>query len=415
MSDTILLDINDRDIGLWQAGEQLLLSPGYAHLQGGNYEYGETARGRARLHPREINHRFWWQMNTEPLQPAFGPARHSADLVHGHLLDIHQQGGRPDKLILAVPGSLQREQLSLLLGIIEQCPFDAVGLVDRAIASVGDTPLHPESCFLEFQLHQALLTRMTVADGRVQRGSVTPIPGCGWLAIQDSMAQAIADAFIRQSRFDPRRKAGTEQLLFDRLPQILEQLASQREFNLELDGHRVRLDQEGLAESCTKHYQRIKHAVADPAAQLLLDPACALLPGLGEYFDNTVALEAGKLSHSVQQHREQITAENGDIHFITSLPALAAAVSTPVEPTPAPVTQAPSPAPEAPPAPQPLRYRIEYEAGRYTFYPGTGESPRVNGVPVTTPLQLRAGDVLEAADGLVLTISAGMNDDGAQT
>ncbi|MCZ6828667.1 MAG: hypothetical protein O7F73_03630 [Gammaproteobacteria bacterium] len=404
MAETILLDINDFGLGLWRGGEQLLYSPGYAYLQGRDYQYGESARGQARLHPREINHRFWWQLNTEPLQPGFGPARHSADLAHGHLLDLHQLSGRPERLILAVPGSMQREQLSLLLGIIEQCPFAAAGLVDRAIASVGDTPLAADSYYLELQLHQALLTRMTSSGERVQREAVTPIPGCGWLAVQDSMAQAIADAFIRQTRFDPRRKAATEQRLYNQLPQILEQLASQREYNLELDGHRVRLDQGGLAESCGKHYQRILQALTDPGVQLLLDPAIVLLPGLDAHFSNTVSLAAGSLSHSVEKHRGLITAENGDIHFITSLPATTMA--------PAPV-----PAPEAAPTPaqEPSRYRIEYAAGRYTLYPGAGQPPQVNGTAVTAPLQLRAGDVLDAGKGEVLQLVAAVNSDGTQT
>ena len=403
MVETVLLDINDCGLGLWRAGELLLLSPGYAYLQGGAYQYGENARSQARLHPREINHRFWWQLNTEALQPSFGPARHSADLVHGHLLDLHQQAGRPERLLLAVPGSMQREQLSLLLGIIEQCPFDTVGLVDRAIASVGDTPLEPVSYYLELQLHQALLTRMTTAEERVQRDSVTPIPGCGWLAVQDSMAQAIADAFIRQTRFDPRRKAATEQRLYDQLPKILEQLATQREYNLELDGHRVRLDQGSLAESCGKFYQRLSPALGDPGVQLLLDPAIALLPGLAAHFGNTVPLQAASLSLSVEQHREVISAENGDIHFITSLPAtLAVAAATPAATT-------------TTPAPEPNSYRIEFEAGRYTLYPGPGEPPRVNGARITAPLHLRVGDVLDAGNGELLQLTAAVNDDGAPT
>ena len=408
----MLLDINDCGLALWQAGERILQSPGYAYLQGREYQYGENARAQARLHPREINHRFWWLLNTEALQPGFGPARHSADLVHGHLLDIHQHSGRPEQLLLAVPGSMQREQLSLLLGIIEQCPFDAVGIVDRAIASVGDTPLQTQSFYLELQLHQALLTRMSCSGGQVQRESATPIPGCGWIAMQDSMAQAIADAFIRQTRFDPRRKAATEQRLYDQLPQILKQLASDREFNLELDGHRVRLDQAGLAESCARHYQRIAQALGDADAQLLLDPAIVLLPGLDAHFSNTTALAEASLSRSVTQHQDLITAANGDIHFITSLPAPAAPPATVSAPEPEP-TPAQEPAPS--PAPQPSHYRIEYAHGRYTLYPGGGQAPRVNGAPVTGPLQLRVGDILDAGEGEVMQLTAAVNSDGAQT
>jgi hypothetical protein len=402
-----LLDINDCALTLWDAGERLLQSPGYAFLQGREYQYGESARSQARLRPREINHRYWWQLNTEPLQPGFGPARHSADLVHGHLMDIYQQSGQPRQLLLAVPGSMQREQLSLLLGIIEQCPFDAAGIVDRAVASVGDIPLQSRSYYLELQLHQALLTRMSHSGERVQRESATPIPGCGWIAVQDTMAQAIADTFIRQTRFDPRRKAATEQRLYDQLPHILEQLASRKEYNLELDGHRVRLDQADLGESCGLHYQRIAQALGDASVQLLLDPAIAMLPGLDAHFSNTIPVPAASLSRSIAQHQALITAANGDIHFITSLPAIAATS------TPAP-TAAPEQKPAPDPAPQPAHYRIEYAAGRYTLYPGAGQPPRVNGVAVTAPLQLRAGDVLDAGEGEVLQLMTTVPGDGAK-
>jgi hypothetical protein len=412
MEDLLLLDINDCGLGLWRGAERVLHSPGYAYLQGQEYQYGERARSQARLHPREINHRFWWQLNTEPLQPGFGPARHSADLAHGHLMDMHRQAGQPARLIIAVPGSMQREQLSLLLGIVEHCPFDVVGLVDRAIASVGPVALELQSHYLELQLHQALITRMTVSQNQVQRDSVIPIPGCGWLAVQDSLAQAIADAFIRQTRFDPRRKAATEQQLYDRLPQILEQLTLQREYNLELDGNHVRLDQAGLAEACSKHYQRLLQALPGPETQLLLDPTISLLPGLDSHFSNTVAVGAGCMGQSVEQHRDLIAARDGDIHFITSLPVseLPPVVTAVPEPTPEPV-----PAPPPKPEEEPVSYRIEFTAGRFTLYPGTGEPPRVNGTLVKTALQLRPGDRIEAAGGEVLQLQSAENGDGAKT
>ena len=71
--------------------------------------------------------------------------------------------------------------------------------------------------------------------------------------------------------------------------------------------------------------------------------------------------------------------------------------------------------PIAPKLQQPSRYRIEYDAGRYTLYPGTGEPPRVNGARVTTALQLRAGDILEGGNGELLQLTAAVNSDGTQT
>ncbi|TNF89402.1 MAG: hypothetical protein EP301_03065, partial [Gammaproteobacteria bacterium] len=110
MSEPIL-DINDTNLSLWRGVELGLLSPGYALLEGKSYRFGEAARNEARLHPRQINHRYWSQLDMEPLTPAFGPSRHSADLVHAHLLAIHEEAGRPDAVIIAAPGSLQHDQL----------------------------------------------------------------------------------------------------------------------------------------------------------------------------------------------------------------------------------------------------------------------------------------------------------------
>ncbi|MDG2325106.1 MAG: hypothetical protein P8L70_00100, partial [Halioglobus sp.] len=126
-----LLDTNDCVLQLWGAGP-VQQSPGYALLEGKDYQFGNDARGSARLRPRDINSRYWWQLSVEPLQPALGPARHTADLVHAHLLQLHREAGQPKELLLACSGSMQREQLSLLLGIVQQCPFEVVGLVNRS-------------------------------------------------------------------------------------------------------------------------------------------------------------------------------------------------------------------------------------------------------------------------------------------
>ena len=108
--------------------------PGLRPAGGQQYRFGNEARAAARLQPRDINTRYWWQLSTEALQPALGPARHTGDLVHAHLQDMHREARQPAELMLAVSGSMQREQLALLLGIVQQCPFDAVGLVNRSVA-----------------------------------------------------------------------------------------------------------------------------------------------------------------------------------------------------------------------------------------------------------------------------------------
>ena len=66
-----VLDINDCNLQLW-AGSQHAQGAGYALFSKGDYQFGNDARARARLEPRSTNTRYWWQLNTEPLQPALG-------------------------------------------------------------------------------------------------------------------------------------------------------------------------------------------------------------------------------------------------------------------------------------------------------------------------------------------------------
>ena len=79
-----LLDCNDASLRLWSEGNALW-SPGVVWLSGDRYLFGEPAWEQARRAPREISNRYWHRLSTQPLSPALGPARHTADLVHAHL------------------------------------------------------------------------------------------------------------------------------------------------------------------------------------------------------------------------------------------------------------------------------------------------------------------------------------------
>ncbi|MEP5764637.1 MAG: hypothetical protein ABJ308_08580, partial [Halieaceae bacterium] len=309
-----VLDINDSSLSLWRDSELLLHSPGYALLQGRDYSFGETARAQARLHPRQINHRFWSQLDTEPLQPAFGNSRHSADLVHAHLLAIHEAAGRPEELVIAAPGSLQHEQLALLLGIVEQCPFSVVGLVDRAVAAAAAFPASNYNWHVELQLNQALLTGMRFEDGLLKRDTTVPIPGSGWLAIQDNLAKAIADAFIRQTRFDPRRSAANEQKLYDLLPGLLQKLQSSPEHNMELGGHQARVERALLEESCDSHYQRIARSLADTPAQVFLGASLDQLPGIRKHLPQAISNAEDAVCVGTNRHIGEISGGPSGVH-----------------------------------------------------------------------------------------------------
>ena len=323
-----LLDICDSNLQLWQA-DKPLNSPGYALLDGGQYTFGNPARSAARLRPRDINTRFWWQLNTEPLQPALGPARHSADMVHAHLLDIHQKAGEPDELLLAVSGSMHRNQLALLLGIIQACPFNAVGLVNRSVALASLHGGAGRLFHLEIQLHQAVWTELTRTGDMLELHRTTPLPGCGLLQLQERLVEVIAAAFIRQTRFDPRRKADSEQRLYDGLPEALRALGDAAEHNLEVNGYRARIIRRDLLAAGERLFEGMTEAMGTPAAddRLLLDPIAGLLPGLGERFPTGEILPTGTLWEAATRHDERLVQRQEALNFITALPCLEERIS----------------------------------------------------------------------------------------
>jgi len=347
MTGPALLDLNDANLQLWQGG-QLVQSPGYALLNGTQYTFGSDARGAARLRPRDINTRYWWQLNTEGLQPALGPARHTADLVHAHLLDIHKQAGSPDELVLAVSSSMQRDQLALLLGIIGQCPFNAVGLVNRSVALASAYACPGNLYHLEIQLHQAVITELTQNNGQLEMKRTIPLPGCGLLQVQERLVEIIATAFIRQTRFDPRRKAESEQQLYDALPAVLRSLGNAPESNIEVMGYRARINRAELQPAGEVLFNSAPKAmgILHPQDRIIVDPVAGLLPGLIEQLPQAELIGETSLSVALQQHIESVVqTRQGDqaLDFVTSLPCLQPSAQT--NATAAPIVLEPEPEP----------------------------------------------------------------------
>ncbi len=360
MTTSALLDLNDTNLQLWHENA-VLRSPGYALLDGKQYTFGSTARSAARLRPRDINTRYWWQLNTEKLQPALGHARHTADLVHAHLLDIHAQGGKPDELILAVPGSMARDQLALLLGIIGQCPFNATALVNRSVllasAHATDTPISGNLSHLEIQLHQAVISQLTHNDGQMVLQKTTPLPGCGLLQLQERLIELIAADFVRQTRFDPRRKAESEQQLYDALPKVLQSLINNSETNVEVMGYRARINRAELRSACDLLFNAVTQTMgtANPQDQIIIDPVAGLLPGLVEHFPQATLIENESLSVAFQRHREFLLEnksgdEDDTLPFVTSLPCNMPSAS-PTQTSSEPAQRIPEPAPAKPDSP----------------------------------------------------------------
>lgn len=348
----LALEINDSDLiagregGQWQS-----LGPGYALLDPGEPLLGEAARSQARLRPKRLHNRFWSELGVEPLTVPADYAGSNADLACAQLREIWQRLGEGvEAALLLVPGSFSRESLGLLLGIAGECGIPARSVVDTAVAAArlpddGRPALH-----LDVHLHYVILTEVR-SEGGATRGELQLSEAVGLAALEQTWAKAIAEAFIRQTRFDPLHQAQSEQDLFDRLPEWLEAMAAAEDVELSLEhgerSLRAAMSRRQLIEVAAPHYERIHRMVetlrlARGPVSLQLSYRAARLPGLEARLadlpdTDVLRLDPGRAVAGALAHRSYLIGPEGPVRYVTSLPEAGAAppaAPPPAEPAP---------------------------------------------------------------------------------
>lgn len=343
-----VVELNDIDVCVSDGVALRLQSPGYALLGPDSLEVGAAARAKARLNPRQTNSHFWTRLGTDPLPNPAGHARHYADLAFAHLNHLHESANRPEEVLFAVPGSFSREQLSILLGVAQRCPFQAVGLVDSAVAAAADAAFSSRAIHVDLQLHQSVLTRLDRTAGNVAREAVEVLPGTGWVQLLERWARMITDCFIRQSRFDPLHTAQSEQQLYDRMPGWLLALQQQTDVQAELVNagvsHHAKLRKNDFIHAAQPLYAQIADAARrfGEGAPLLLSHRLAALPRAGDLLADCIPLRDGAVASACLQHIDLIRSAEGALRFVTRLPA-GAAITTDERPVEAELRPAAAP------------------------------------------------------------------------
>ena len=77
----LAIHLNDAAITLLQQDQVVYREPGFAWLNGDNLTTGNEAFSRARIEPRRIQHRFWSELDAEPLKVSEFTHLSAADLV----------------------------------------------------------------------------------------------------------------------------------------------------------------------------------------------------------------------------------------------------------------------------------------------------------------------------------------------
>lgn len=330
MSSAIIA-LNDSAIVCAHEGRQVS-APGYALLTEAGVVTGDDARRSAWLLPQQSHNQYWHQLGLSPLKRTNRHARHHADLAYAQLQDLYRQAGQPQSVIFAVPGNLSNKQLSILLGLAKASPFNAVGLVDSAVAAACHADISGDVVHLDIQLHATVITRIA-CGGKIQRQQVLQYPEVSLKGFQDTWAHYIADQFIRQYRYDPMHNAGGEQQLRDLLPGWLEQLRQSNEVEIEImadpGNFRLNIQRADFIAANNERWHRLTEALAAVLATgrpdgILLSHHFATLPGIEDQFDFTGYCESDAVISTCQRHAPYIVGDTEKLLFITQLPLISA-------------------------------------------------------------------------------------------
>lgn len=266
LSDAGILVASQQAGHLLPVDDDALESPGFAIADKKALHVGRAAARQAYLRPRHILHEFWDQLNLDPLKYKAPQARNHAEVACAHLASLWERiRGHGDALVITVPGYATREQLGLILGIAQALSIPVQGFVSIPVAAA--TPSHPSRLRLhiDMHLHRFELTVLEASQHLRQIDSVS-VAGKGLLALYTAWVTAIADAFVRATRFDPLHHAVSEQLLYDRLPHLLDQLQRESSTTIDIIASRktyaVTLTREWFIETAARVFDDIRQMIA---------------------------------------------------------------------------------------------------------------------------------------------------------
>ncbi|MEJ6707156.1 MAG: hypothetical protein QNK49_05605 [Porticoccus sp.] len=335
MSDnmgTAIIELNDSGHCCRNSKGEVFVSPGYAFLTNKGIDTGDIARLKSYLSPQQSFNQFWRQLSLSPLAHSTSKVRHNGDLAFQQLLDLHKELGHPNEVIFAIPGSFDREQLSIILGLIQATPFKSIGFVDSAVAAVSQLKFTEKSnskkylVHLDIQLHQIVFTRLLVSEHYKERVHVEVVPDVGLKNFYDDWAKYIANKFIQECRYDPLHTAKGEQQLYNLLPGWIKELCAKKEVTIVLDSpqgnYQLILNLDDLLTRNNEKIAQLKQkfsAIVLEGDLLFASHRTRLLPGLTEQLGKFHILPENSAVLGCLQHLNDIKQDHEDIFLVTKI------------------------------------------------------------------------------------------------
>ena len=317
-----VLELNDLALRIQREDGQLSTEPGFSLVTAQGIISGEEARALAWREPQHSYNQYWRQLNQTPLPGKQKLARHHADIAFAQLKHLHHHAGNPDQLILAVPGSFNNQQLSLLLGLVKALPADVVAVVDSGLASC--LQLQQKTLFVDLLLHNTVLTLCGTDNGSMSVMSQEVIPDLGLLNLYNVVSRHISHLLVKSHRYDPLHTSESEQAIFDQIPGWLMQLCWETEISAALPSPQGELPfilrRENLIHLISERMESLQQPLTQHReAALLLSQGAAPAFGLLPQFSETPIAPSTICIDNCLKNKQAIVDASSDLHRMTTL------------------------------------------------------------------------------------------------
>ena len=305
-----VLQLNDLDLLIQTEQGQSYSETGFAQLTNQGIDTGEKARAKAWLQPQTAYNQYWDQLNQTPLAAKHPHARHHADIAYAQLRHLLESVGAPEKLIIATPGYLSDQQLSLLLGLLKALEVQVMGIIDSAVAAAIDNPL--ARVIIEVQRHQTVITEIGHKGDRIEILNQQCVPDLGIAQLHNLVATYVSHQLIDNYRYDPLHSSLAEQHIYDLIPDWLEQLAQHTEIRATIDSPQgeldIIIDREQIGELFSQRLGSLEAPLLKVSpATIYFSQDAAIIPALVKSFDACSMLDNPPLVNACFKLAEQFS------------------------------------------------------------------------------------------------------------
>jgi len=299
---------------------------------------GEQAEHQAHLRPREISISFWGQLSKN------SETKHvvsNAEIALQHLQHVWSSAScSTHSAILVTPITLDKHDLGLLLGICKKLSIDVASIVCNATLAMQYHIATSKAVFLDLLQQSFAMTEIKQSNGGVSLKQPSRVINYGLQSFINNAAQAIANKFIAETRFDPLHNANDEQQFFDVLPLWLKMLqenefiecklnTSEKHFSVDVDKQLLQQANQKLFDEIAAHLNVLFHDHERIA--LFCSSPCKQAFGLHEFLNKLpgcaiVQLEKKSMArHALHCSSELIS--DDQVHYVNALSWLESSIT----------------------------------------------------------------------------------------